>query len=269
MNKAQPMIAWPGGKRRLADTILPLIPAHQCYVEPFAGAGALYFCKEPSPVEVINDINGELINLYRVVKHHFEEFYRQFKYALSSRQVFEWHKQEVPETLTDIQRAARFFYLQKHSHSGKVPAESFGTATTGTPSFNLLRIEEDLSAVHLRLQNTYIEHLSWEKVIDKYDRAHSFFFIDPPYWQTAGYGVEFDWQQYELLKAKFDSLQGKVMVTLNAHPDILELFKGYPQDIVDIKYSMGDLQGTPKTSHEVIIRSADFRANDLFSECVQ
>lgn len=181
MQQAQPMLAWPGGKRRLAKHILPLIPTHTCYVEPFAGAGAIYFLKQPSKVEVLNDINGDLINLYRVVKWHFEEFYRQFKYALSSRQVFDWHKQEVPDTLTGIQRAARFFYLQKLGFGGKVPANTFGTATTRPPRLNLLRMEEDLSAVHLRLQGTFIEHLSWERVIEKYDCPHSFFFIDPPY----------------------------------------------------------------------------------------
>lgn len=65
-----PIVPWIGGKRRLAKHILPLFPAHECYVEPFCGAAALYFLKTPGKIEVINDINGELVNLYRVVKHH-------------------------------------------------------------------------------------------------------------------------------------------------------------------------------------------------------
>jgi hypothetical protein len=63
---------------------------------------------QPSPVEVLNNINGDLVTLYRVVQNHLEEFVRQFKWALSSRQVFEWQKMIRPETLTDIQRAADF-----------------------------------------------------------------------------------------------------------------------------------------------------------------
>lgn len=110
MNK--PIVPWVGGKTRLAKHLLPLFPHHQCYVEPFCGAAGLYFAKEPSQVEVLNDINGELVRLYRVVQHHLEEFVRQFKWALSSRQIFEWQKMTRPETLTDIQRAARFYYLQ-------------------------------------------------------------------------------------------------------------------------------------------------------------
>ena len=89
---ATPIVPWVGGKRRLAKRILPVFPAHECYVEPFAGGAALFFLKEPSDVEVLNDINGELINLYRVVKHHLEEFVRQFKWALISRQLYGWLK---------------------------------------------------------------------------------------------------------------------------------------------------------------------------------
>jgi hypothetical protein len=100
-----------GGKRRLADRVIPLFPAHECYVEVFADDAALYFMRpQAAPVEVLNDINGDLVTLYRVVQNHLEEFVRQFKWALSSQQVFEWQKMTRPKTLTDIQRAARFFY---------------------------------------------------------------------------------------------------------------------------------------------------------------
>ena len=114
----KPIIPWIGGKRRLARHILPLFPAHTCYVEPFCGAAALFFRKAPAKAEVLNDINGELVNLYRVVQHHLEEFLRQFKWALTSRQIFKWLQATPPEPLTDIQRAARFFYLQKNAFGG-------------------------------------------------------------------------------------------------------------------------------------------------------
>lgn len=154
-----PIIPWMGGKRRLADRLIPLFPPHECYVEVFAGGAALYFMRpQAAPVEVLNDINGDLVTLYRVVQNHLEEFVRQFKWALSSRQVFEWQKMTRPETLTDIQRAARFFYLQHHAFAGKVTGQTFGTATTG-PAINLLRIEENLSAAWQRLSGTYVENL--------------------------------------------------------------------------------------------------------------
>jgi DNA adenine methylase len=96
--KHYPILAWPGGKRRLAKTLLPIISSrpHSCYVEAFAGGGGLFFQKQPTKTEVLNDINGEVINLYRVVKHHLEEFLRQFKHSLASRQMFDWCKETPP-----------------------------------------------------------------------------------------------------------------------------------------------------------------------------
>ena len=105
---AIPIVPWIGGKRRLADVLFPRFPSHTCYVEVFAGAAALFFLRPPAEVEVLNGVNDDLVNLYCVVQHHPEEFIRQFKWALSSRQVFKWLNDTPPETLIDIQRAARF-----------------------------------------------------------------------------------------------------------------------------------------------------------------
>jgi DNA adenine methylase len=113
---ASPIIPWLGGKRRLADRIFPFFPPHKCYVEPFAGGAALFFLRSvAAEAEVLNDANGELVNLYRIVQNHLEEFVRQFKWALTSRKVFEWLKMTRPETLTDIQRAARFYFSRPRS----------------------------------------------------------------------------------------------------------------------------------------------------------
>ena len=132
---ATPIIPWIGGKRRLADTLISRFPPHTCYVEVFAGGAALYFLRPPADVEVINDVNGDLVNLYRVVQNHLEEFVRQFKWALSSRQIFKWTQETPGQVLTDIQRAARFFYLQHHCFGGKVNGQSWGTATTAPAQY--------------------------------------------------------------------------------------------------------------------------------------
>jgi DNA adenine methylase len=248
-----PIIPWLGGKRRLADKLIPLFPQHECYVEVFCGGAALYFLRpQPAPTEIINDINGELINLYRVVQHHLEEFVRQFKWAISSRQIFQWHKDTPTETLTDIQRAARFYYLQQHAFGGKVSGQNFGTATTGSP-INLCRIEESLSAAHLRLAGTYVENLPWLDCMKHYDRSHSFFYCDPPYWQMAGYGVEFGFEQYEAMADFMRNCKGKVMVSINDHPDIRQAFDGLHMLGLDIKYSVANTHGAPETSKELVI----------------
>ncbi|CBG87709.1 DNA adenine methylase [Citrobacter rodentium] len=233
-----PIVPWIGGKRRLAKHILPLFPAHTCYVEPFCGAAALYFLKAPSKTEVINDINGELVNLYRVVKHHLEEFVRQFKWALVSRQIYKWLQDTPEETLTDIQRAARFYYLQKQAFGGKVADHTFGTSTTSAPRFNLLRIEEELSMAHLRLSRTLIEHLDWSQCIERYDRPHTLFYCDPPYWGTEGYGVDFPPGNYIRMAALARSIKGKMVISVNDIPEMRQAFNGLNIQTVDISYNL-------------------------------
>ena len=249
---SSPIIPWLGGKRRLADKLIPLFPQHECYVEVFCGGAALYFLRPfPAKTEVINDVNGELVNLYRVVQHHLEEFVRQFKWAISSRQIFKWQQLTRPETLTDIQRAARFYYLQQHAFSGKVAGQNFGTATTG-PAINLCRIEENLSAAHLRLAGTYVENLSWADCVKRYDRPHTFFYMDPPYWQTEGYGVPFEFAEYERMAEVMRTCKGKVMVSINDHPDIRQAFKDFHIMELNIKYAVANVEAQ-QTSKELVI----------------
>lgn len=253
---AQPIVPWLGGKRRLADTLLSRFPPHTCYVEVFAGGAALYFLRHPAEVEVINDINGELVNLYRVVQHHYEEFVRQFRWALSSRQVFKWHQQAVPETMTDIQRAARFYYLQQHAFGGKVEGQTFGSATTA-PTINLLRIEESVSAAHLRLaQGTTVENLPWRECFSRYDRPHTLFYCDPPYWQTEGYGVAFPFAEYEQMAEVMRGCAGKVILSINDHPDIRRVFDGFDMEEVSLPYTVGK-SGREVTRGELIVYNWD------------
>lgn len=251
---ARPIIPWIGGKRRLAKVILPMFPAHTCYVEPFAGAAALFFMKLPAKVEVLNDVNGELVNLYRVVQHHLEEFVRQYKWALVSRKMYEWAQMAVPDTLTDVQRAARFYYLQRLSFGGKVVGQTFGTTTSTPPKLNLLRIEEDLSTAHLRLASAIIEQLDWRDCVKRYDRAHAFFYMDPPYWKTEGYGVDFPLDAYKEMALILRALKGRALVSVNDHPDMRAAFKGLPMQRVDIAYTISGGDHRVKR-HELVVRS--------------
>ncbi|EMK0351709.1 DNA adenine methylase [Citrobacter amalonaticus] len=247
-----PIVPWIGGKRRLAKHILPLFPEHTCYVEPFCGAAALYFLKTPSKIEVINDINGELVNLYRVVKYHLEEFIRQFKWALVSRQIYKWLRDTPEETLTDIQRAARFYYLQKQAFGGKVADHTFGTSTTSAPRFNLLRIEEELSMAHLRLSRTLVEHLDWYQCIERYDRPHTLFYCDPPYWGTEGYGVDFGLENYDLMAELARRIKGKMIISVNDIPEMRQVFNDLNIQTVDISYNL-KVTGKASRQKELVI----------------
>lgn len=253
--QAAPLVPWIGGKRRLAKHIIPVFPDHTCYVEPFCGAAALFFLKQPAKVEVLNDINSELVNLYRVVQNHLDEFVRQFRWALASRELFAWAVATPPVTLTDVQRAARFYYLMKCGFGGKVDGPTFGTATTSPPRLDLTRIGEDLSAVHLRLNQVTIEQLPWAQCVERYDRPHTLFYLDPPYWGTTGYGVEFDLAEYDRLAQLLASMKGKAVVSVNDIPEMRQAFKGLAMKRLEITYSVGTAGSGRKPTGELLIRN--------------
>ncbi|MCP8687754.1 DNA adenine methylase [Marinobacterium sedimentorum] len=250
---SKPLVPWIGGKRKLAKHLIPLFPDHNCYCEPFAGAAALFFMKPPARSEVLNDLNGDIINLYRVVQHHPDELYRQFRWTLSSRQHWQQLSATPVAVLTDVQRAARFIYLQKQAFGGKVTGQSFGVDVTRGPRFNAFNIEQSLSDAHFRLASTTIEHLDWLKCMHKYDRPGTLFYCDPPYWQTEGYGIDFPFGEYEKLAAFARNSKGRVIISLNDHPDIRGVMQGLEIHRVDYAYTLA--AKATKKAGELIIRN--------------
>ncbi|MEN5425934.1 hypothetical protein ABE522_06125 [Stenotrophomonas pennii] len=150
--------------------------------------------------------------------------------------------------------AARFYYLQKLAFGGKVQGQSFGLVASGGPRLNLLRIEEELSAVHIRLASVVIEHLPWQECIRRYDRPGALFYLDPPYWQTGGYGVPFGMEQYEEMAALMRGMKGRAVLSINDHPDIRHAFEGLALVPLQLEYTMAR-QSTGKKSGELIIKS--------------
>src|SRR5574341_336803 len=138
-HQARAIIPWIGGKSGLADRIIGLMPEHRCYVEVFAGAGSILFRKPESRVEILNDVNLELVTLYRVIKHHLDEFIRYLRWLLTAREEFERFKRTDPTTLTDVQRAVRFYYLHRNAFVPGVAKPAFRSGATSTGRLNLLR----------------------------------------------------------------------------------------------------------------------------------
>lgn len=115
----KPPISRMGGKSKLRNKIINMLPSHTTYIELFFGAGWVYFGKDKSKVEVINDIDKELINLFKIIKYHTPEIKRLLEYEFSGRDIFEEYKNATLEHLTDIHRAIRFLYLINNSFAGK------------------------------------------------------------------------------------------------------------------------------------------------------
>ena len=244
-------LSYIGGKNRLAKQIIELFPDHTTYVEPFAGGAQVLFHKEPSPVEVVNDLDGDIVNLFRVCQLHHDELIRCMKFMLVSRNWFGVVKSQKPETLTDIQRAARFLYVQKNSFAGLVRRQDYRYSVVGPPSFNPHRLPELLENAHHRLARVQIESIPYEDILRRFDRPQTLFYLDPPYWGRKLYRFNFADKDFVTLADRLRRIQGKFIVSINDVPEIREIFGGFKQHEVDLHYTAQQAAG--KRYRELLI----------------
>jgi len=247
-----------GGKNRLAKTIIALLPRHRCYVEPFAGGAQVFFHKPPSKVEVLNDLDGELINFFRVCQAHTEELIRCLRYHLASRRWFDLFKQTDPAMLTDIQRAVRFFYIRKTSFGGRILKPTFGYSITGRAGFQPSRIPNIIARAHQRLQDVQIECLSYQKILKKYDSSETLFYLDPPYWNLPYYNHNFTEADFVEFAALLSGLKGKFILSLNDTPEVRKLFRAFHISSVQLSYSCA--RHSRKRRSELLITNYDPKA---------
>lgn len=248
-------LSYLGGKSLLAGKIVPKIPEHTCYCEVFAGAAWMLFKKEPSKVEIINDINSDLVTLYRVVKNHLEEFIRYLKWILVARDEFERFVAENPETLTDIQRAVRFYYLIRSGYASRIPHPTISVSTMRQAHFNIVRLEEELSIVYFRLARVYVENKPFEQIIARYDKPHTFFYLDPPYYGCEDYygnGI-FCREDYKKLRDLLTAAQGKFIMSINDVPEIRKLFGEFHIEKVGTSYSVAGANKKQKVNELLIM----------------
>lgn len=246
----KPPISRMGGKSRLRKTIVERFPEeHLCYVEPFFGAGWVYFYKQESEVEVINDMDKELINLFKMIKEHSEEVERILQYEFISRDQFSIYKTTNPKTLTEIQRAVRFLYMISNSFASK--GVSFGYGALKKPCQKIFT--EDLMILRDRLKNTIVENLDAIDIIKRYDRPTTFFFCDPPYLETAGYKEKFSEEDHERLRDILKNIKGKFLLTINDSEKVRELYKDFYIKETKVSYSVSRETKARKEYGELII----------------
>lgn len=190
--------------------------------------------------------------MYDVIRGNLDQLLNELQWQVSSRELFRRFKAADLSALNEVERAARFLFLQQHSFGGKVAGQTFGTDTTrGSP--NLIALKQRLIAAHARLNGVYIENLDWKSCIEKYDRQHTFAYFDPPYWQLAGYGQRFEWSEYVAMAEVMASAKSKIMLSINDHKDIRELFGQFRTDEVVVRYTNGGAGSKKKDSTELII----------------
>ncbi len=245
---------WVGGKRVLAKTLVPMIEAipHACYAEPFIGAGGLFLRRRFRPTsEAINDRSRDIATFFRVLQRHPDALMAELRFGLASRSEFERLRRIDPDTLTDIERAGRLFYLQYCAYGGKPGAVWVGSPLTRA-RFNRPRLETLLRRIHDRLAAVYIDCLDFEAFIRRWDRPTTLFYLDPPYWGCEDYYGKklFERPDFDRLAGVLKGLQGRFLMSLNDVPEVRQTFAGFRIEQVKTVYRVS---GAAKTVTELVI----------------
>lgn len=252
----RPAAPWVGGKKQISRRLALMIDGrpHDTYVEVFAGMGGVFLKRRRAPkTEIINDLNRDVATFFRVLQNHYQALMDMLRWQLTSRVEFERLNGMDPERLTDLQRAARFLYIQRTAFGGRVTGRTFGTADGGG-RFDVTKLGEILSDIHERLAGVVIECQPWQKLIDRWDRPGALFYLDPPYLGTEhvyGPGM-FDRSDFEAISIRLRALQGSFIMSLNDVPEVRAIFDGFTMEAVDVRYTLAG-HGKAKVAGEMII----------------
>jgi len=217
------VIKYFGGKGLMIDKLLNLIPDHLTYVEVFGGAASLLFAKKPSKIEVYNDIDSDVVNLFRVLRNEedFKEFQKLANLTPYSRENFYYCRDTLLSTTNKIERAYKFFVVMRQSFSGTGENWGFdvksyrGVLPTNVLSY--LSAVKRLPEIADRILRVQIEHDDFRKIISRYDTERTFFYLDPPYLpdtrRDGGYKHEMTIEDHKDLLKLITNIKGKVLLS--------------------------------------------------------
>ena len=255
-----PIAPYLGGKRLLAKTIVPIIEQipHSIYAEPFLGMGGVFFRRTQKPkCEAINDINSEIINMFRMVEKFPDYLADMLKFKICSRAEFKRMLATPPLLLTELERAVRYLYIQKNAFGGKTFCQVFGVGLERT-RFDSERFIPQIHMLHKRLAGVYIECLPYQDFITRYDRPDTLFYLDPPYWNCEndyGKGI-FSKADFDELARLLKGIKGRFILSINDVPEIRQIFKAFYIKEVQTTYTVGTHPG--KKANELLIGNINF-----------
>jgi len=255
-----PVAPWLGGKRNLAKRICAILDATPCatYAEPFVGMGGIFLRRQARPrTEVINDRGRDIANLFRILQRHYPQFLDTLRFQLTTRAEFERLVRVDPDTLTDLERAARFLYLQRTAFGGKVSGRNFGVDRARPGRFNLTTLEPMLEDLHSRLAGVVIECLDWPAFIPRYDGADTLFYLDPPYWGCEDdYGkAMFARTDFQRLAELLAGIKGRFILSLNDVPEVRAIFATFEIQEVRTTYTISGTRNDPAGSRAELLIS--------------
>lgn len=204
--------------------------------------GGVFFRRRLRPkAEVINDLGRDVATLFRILQRHYPQLLEVLRFQLTTRAEFERLVATDPGTLTDLERAARFLYLQRTAYGGKVSGKTFGVSPERPARFNMTALEPMLEDVHDRLSGVVIECLGYDAFIARYDRPGTLFYLDPPYWGCEDdYGKDmFSAGSFAAMAEQLAKIQGCFILSINDVPEVREIFDGFAIKEVDVCYTVG------------------------------
>jgi len=253
----RPVAPYIGGKRALSKRLVAMIEEqpHDIYAEPFVGMGGIFFRRTRRPKkEVINDISKDVVTLFRLLQRHYQQLLDVLKWQVCSRAEFERLLAVDPDTLTDLERAARFLYLQRTAFGGKVRGQTYGISFEASARFDLTKLVPMLDDIHERLCRVDIERLPFGELIRRYDRPGALFYLDPPYHgNEEDYGKDvFSEADFVALRDLLAAIEGRFIMSINATPMIRDLYSRFTIEEVGVNYRVS---GKVTPARELIISS--------------
>lgn len=238
-DKMKTPISYYGGKQTMLKHIKPLVPMHTTYTESFGGGAALLFEKEPSEVEVYNDVNGELVNFYRVFKQNSKELKLEIESSVHSRNLHTYAMfiYNYPEFFSKVKRAWALWYVSKTSFASKLDGSYGYDKVRNTTVKKLCNAKEYAiaEAVAKRLENTQIECTDALRIIKSRDTKEAFHFVDPPYiGSNCGHYNGYNEQHFKQLLDLLSTLEGKFMLTMFPNDMLQEYIDKYGWNKVEI-----------------------------------
>lgn len=243
----RPAAPYIGGKKNLSKRLARLIDAHpsSTYAEPFVGMGGVFLRRtRRADAEVINDISEDVSTFFRILQRHYVAFMDMLRFQLTTRSGFERLMRVDPSTLTDLERAARFLYLQRLAFGGKVSGRSFGVVLDRPARFDVTKLGPQLEDLHERLAGVVIERLPYPDFIDRYDAAGTLFYLDPPYFGSEDdYGKDvFGRSDFDRLATQLAQLEGRFILSINDTPEVREIFAAFPFEAVETTYTISQAE---------------------------
>lgn len=273
----KPIFGYMGGKTRVAPQIIPLIPPHKVYVEPFFGSGAVMLEKGYPKLsssgeyrEVINDLDNNVTNFYEVLRTHPKKLKRYLDYMEYSEVMYQNAKtnSEHFRKAGDIERAALWFFNAQSSFAAKINGGFAYSKSSRNGAQTLISKTKKIIKFAKRVKQCHIFNKSYEQIIERFDSKDTFFYFDPPYQNTTKYNIQKDTDiDYDLLYEEVTNLQGEFILS-HYRDDFVKRFEDAGYEVININHkqsiakSNGEVRHQSENSQECIILSQGVRNCD-------